>query len=121
MAVGIIAARANSEMDARLTAFPYVQMHVGEPGAGGTSNVAAETSRQLATMAASSGGASANSAALTWTAVTATETWTRCSFWSASSGGTCGMTGTVTNGAVESGGNAVIEVGNLTVSQPIAS
>ncbi|MDZ7732194.1 MAG: hypothetical protein U5R31_03000 [Acidimicrobiia bacterium] len=62
-----------------------------------------------------------NDAEVQWIDVAADETWTHFSAWSASSGGSCGFTGTVTDGAVEDGGNATVEVGNLTVTQPVAS
>ncbi len=67
----------------------YVKLHLGDPGAAGTSNPATEATRQLGTFgAAASACAISNTAALTWTGVSTTETYTHVSFWSASTGGT---------------------------------
>ena len=66
-----------------------MQLHVGAPGAAGTSNVAANTARRQGTFgAAASGGAISNTVDLEWTSVPNAETYTHVSFWSASSGGT---------------------------------
>lgn len=66
----------------------YVQMHIGAPGAAGTSNVAASTTRTVTTFgSAAAAGAIANTADVIL-AVTAGETITDVTFWSASSGGT---------------------------------
>jgi hypothetical protein len=67
----------------------WVKLHLGDPGAAGTSNPAAETTRKQATFgAAASGGAVSNTVALEWTALPAQETFTHVSFWSASTAGT---------------------------------
>lgn len=58
-----------------------VQLHTGEPGEAGTSNVATETDRTVATFAAAAAGACASDADITWTAVAATETYTHISLW----------------------------------------
>lgn len=121
MATGIISGVADAEMDARLAAYPYVKPHIGTPGAAGTSNPAAETTRKQVTWGSSSGGVAANSAQVTWTAVAATETWTHCSGWSAGSGGACGWTGTISNGALTAGDDAHFAVGALTATTPVAS
>lgn len=65
----------------------FIQVHVGDPGSAGTANTSAVTSRQSATFSAASAGAIAlsNSPAF---AMTATETITHISVWSASSAGT---------------------------------
>jgi hypothetical protein len=67
----------------------YVKLHTGDPGSAGTSNAATNTSRQQATFGnAASGGAITNTAAIEWTNVSTTETYTWVSLWTASSGGT---------------------------------
>lgn len=65
----------------------FVQLHTGDPGAAGTTAPSAVTTRQSATFAAAAGGAIAlsNSPAFT---MTASETITHISVWSAASGGT---------------------------------
>lgn len=67
---------------------PYVQLHTGDPGAAGTSNVSATTTRMAMTLAAPSAG-SAVSSQMSWTSwVPAAETITHFSIWTASSAGT---------------------------------
>jgi hypothetical protein len=112
--------------DASFTAYGplYVQLHTGDPGSAGTSNVATESTREsTGTMTTSSGGAgsSDNEAAITWTSVAATETYSYCSLWSASSGGTFIASGTVTGGAVVSGDTFTFPISDLVVSIPTAS
>lgn len=65
----------------------YIQLHTGDPGAAGTTNVSAVTTRQSATFAAASGGAIALSATPTAWNMTTSETIAYISVWSASSGG----------------------------------
>lgn len=64
----------------------YIKLHTGDPGAAGTANASAVTTRQAATFSAASGGALAlsNSPAFT---MTATETITHISAWDASTAG----------------------------------
>ena len=67
----------------------YVKLHIGDPGAAGTSNPATETTREQATFgSAASSGAISNTADIEWTSVAATETLTHVSLWTASTGGT---------------------------------
>jgi hypothetical protein len=95
MAVGLASGQANAILDALCRSVAYsdpasfnVKLHTGDPGAAGTSNVAGETTRKAATFSAASGGAITNSAALTWTSVSTTETISHISFWSDISAGT---------------------------------
>lgn len=67
----------------------WVQLHLGDPGAAGTSNPAAETTRKQATFGAGAAtGAISNTAAVEWTNVSTSETYTHVSLWSASTAGT---------------------------------
>jgi hypothetical protein len=129
MATGISAAEANALLDAYArnqaytsTAF-WVKLHTGDPGAAGTSNPAGETTRKQATMSAASAGAITNSAALEWTAVSTTETYSHVSFWTASSGGSFkGSDALDTARAVTAGDNFTIAAGDLDLSlTPIAA
>ena len=100
----------------------YCQLHVGAPGAAGTSNIAGENTRQAAgTFTAPSGGSSTNNAAVTWTSVTTAETYNNVTLWSASSGGTFIASGTITASAVNIGDTFTIPIGDITVSMPVAS
>jgi hypothetical protein len=67
----------------------YAKLHLGDPGSAGTSNAATETTRQAVTFgSAAASMAISNTAAITWTAVSTTETISHLSFWTASSAGT---------------------------------
>jgi hypothetical protein len=119
---GISATEANEAVDAWLASYGFVKLHVGDPGASGTSNPATETDRVAVTWAAASAGASSNSNALTWTAVAGSEDYTHFSIWTASTAGTFGGSGTVTANAVTTGDNFTIGIGDLDISLgPIAA
>lgn len=65
----------------------YIQLHIGDPGAAGTANVAAVTTRSLAAFAAAASGAIALTGTNpSWT-MTATETISHISVWDASTAG----------------------------------
>lgn len=67
----------------------YVKLHTGDPGSAGTSNAATETTRQAATFgSAAASGAISNTAAIEWTNVSTTETYSHISLWSAETDGT---------------------------------
>jgi len=94
MAAGI----AVGPVDAMLTTVTgtdgvYVQLHTGDPGSAGTSNVSSVTTRESVTWGSVSGGDVSMSNEPEWSswAGTSPETETYISFWSASSSGTFGM------------------------------
>lgn len=93
----------------------YVKLHIGDPGAAGTSNPAAETTRQAVTFgSAAASGAISNTVAVQWTGLAASETISYVSFWTASSSGTfLGSDDLASAQAVNSGGSFVIPVGDL--------
>jgi hypothetical protein len=130
MADGLASAKANAILNAicRAVAYSetavYVQLHVGAPGAAGTSNVAGETTRVNATSAfgtAASGGTITNTAELDWTNVTTAETYSHISLWTASTAGNFIASGSITANAVAVGDNFSIPIGDLTISLPVAS
>lgn len=111
---------ANSWLDALCrnvsyaNATVYVQLHTGAPGAAGTSNVAANTSRQQASFSAASSRAITNSGDVTWSNVSNTETYTHISLWSASSNGTfLGQDDLSSSAAVTAGDTFKILAGDL--------
>lgn len=124
MATGIAAAIANAILDAlcRSVAWSepadfYVKLHLGDPGAAGTGSPASETTRKQATFSAASGGAITNSAALTWTSVAATETYSHVSFWDAVTGGTfLGSDALDSARSVTAGDTFEIAAGDLDIS-----
>ena len=127
MAVGLAAGTANSLLDALCNATSYsvanvwIKMHVGDPGAAGTSNAAGETTRKQASFGAAASGAITNDATLDWTNVSTSEDWTHYSAWTASTAGTFLWSGTVTANAVTAGDNASIAVGDLDLSFSVAA
>src|SRR5687768_14831959 len=95
MATGIASGQADAILDAYCRSVAYsdpasfnVKLHIGDPGAAGTSNAAGETTRKAVTFSAASAGAITNSAAITWTSVSTTETYSHVSFWSDIAAGT---------------------------------
>jgi hypothetical protein len=96
----------------------YVQLHLGDPGAAGTSNVAANTTRQAATFgSAAATGAISNTVAIEWTSVPNTETYTHVSCWTASSNGTfLGSDDLSSSAAMTAGDTFRIPVGDLDIA-----
>lgn len=93
---------ANAILDG--TAIPatlWVQLHSGNPGSSGASNVAVDNRRRSFTRTAASGGAAANAAILEWLSAPADENITHATLWSASSGGNCWFIGLVNDSPVE--------------------
>jgi hypothetical protein len=91
MTAGLAAAKANSILNTyRATSFTavsaFVKLHTGDPGAAGTANASANTTRNAATFAAPSSGSMAISSIGAWT-MTASETITHISIWDASTAG----------------------------------
>jgi hypothetical protein len=128
MADNIAAGVANSFLAALLNSgsfsgySPYVQLHVGAPGAAGTANPAGNTVRQAAgAFAAPSGGSTTNSAAINWTSVSTSETYSHVSLWSASTAGTFIASGSISAAAILAGQNFQIPAGGMSVSLPVAS
>lgn len=103
MTVGLLTAHANLLLEIyRNTTFTgianvYVQLHVGDPGAAGTSNTSAVTTRNIITWNAASSGSMTINAVDPWS-MTSSETISHLSFWSASSNGTCYRTAALTSG-----------------------
>lgn len=130
MTVGIAAGFANQVLDAlgnatNITAPPgfYVKLHTGDPGAAGTANAAANTTRQQASFAAASGGAITTDADTNWTNVPSPETYSHASFWSASVAGTfLGSDDLATPRAVLVGDNFTIVAGDIDLAlAPVAA
>lgn len=130
MTVGLAAAELNSMLDAFARGVSYggnaalwVKLHVGDPGAAGTANAAANTTRVQATFgSAASGGAISNTAAVLWEGVSTTETYSHCSLWSASTAGTFKGSSTVTGGAVTAGNDFQLKTNDIDITaSPVAA
>lgn len=113
---------ANALLTSLTATYPWVQLHTADPGAGGSSSVAGNATRKLASWAAPSGGSIANGAELTWTSdeVDTAEDYTHYSLWSAENGGTFGHSGTVTADAVEPEYGFALEIGALVIAVNVA-
>ncbi len=130
MAVGLASAIANSFLNAlgrnvtwtQPAAF-WVKLHIGDPGASGTSNAAGNTTRQQATFSAAASGSMTTSADLAWTNVSTAETYSHISFWDASTAGTfLGSDDLAVSRTVAIGDNFTISAGSLTLTEtPLAA
>lgn len=130
MATGLAAATANAILDAlcRSVAWSepaafYVKLHTADPGASGATAAAGNTTRQAVTFSAASAGAITNSAAVTWTSVSTTETYSHVSFWDASTAGNfIGSDALNASRAVTAGDTFEIPIGDLDLSlTPVAA
>lgn len=112
---------ANSFLDAvaRNTSYAetavWVKLHLGDPGAAGTSNAAANTTRKQATFgSAASGRAISNTVAVEWTNVPNTETYSHVSLWDDETAGNfLGRDDLSSTAAVTAGDTFRIPVGDL--------
>jgi hypothetical protein len=128
MAVGLATATANGWLNTlRGVAYTapaglFVKLHTGDPGAAGTANASAVTTRNALTMAAASGGSIALSSLAAY-AMTATETITHISLWDTvgPSGGTFLASGTLSASKAVNNGDS-LTFNTLTASlTPIAA
>lgn len=91
MTAGLAAADANSKLNVwRGTTYtgitPFCKLHTGDPGAAGTANASAVTTRNAITWSAASAGSMALSS-LSGFSMTGTETISHISIWDASTAG----------------------------------
>lgn len=93
----------------------YVKLHIGDAGEAGTTNAAANTSRQLASWSAAASGSKAISAAITWTNVSTTETYSHWSLWDNSTAGNCLWSGALSSSAAVTAGDT-FQITALTLS-----
>jgi len=108
-AVGNAAAYSEAEV--------WAKLHIGDPGAAGTSNPAAETTRKQASFSAASAGAMTTDADLEWTNVSTSETYTHVSLWDASTGGNfLGSDDLSSSAGVTAGDTFRIPTGDLDMS-----
>jgi hypothetical protein len=127
MATGISSYLADELLDAvgNASSFSvgtvYIKLHIGDPGANGTSNPATETTRQSASFGAASAGTLTSDADITWTNIAGSEDATFFSAWDNASTGNFLFSGSITGNAYTAGDTYVIPSGSLTVSLTIAS
>lgn len=127
MTLGYSPARARKHLDDLVTDCPFIQWHVGDPGAAGTSNLASNTTRVDSTgkwAAAGTAGATttkATNASMSVTNVPASEEYTHYSLWTLASGGAFGESGTVTANALTAGDNVSVASGGVVLTQANAN
>jgi hypothetical protein len=119
MALGISSTTATSVLNAlgNNTSFAvtqlYCKLHVGDPGAAGTSNPAGNTTRQSVSFGTAASAAMSNDVAITWTGVSTSEDYTHYSLWDSSTAGNFHQSGTITANAVTAGDTFTIPIGDL--------
>lgn len=114
----------NSWLDASCRGIAYAntqiwaQLHIGDPGSGGTSNPAVNTTRAIVVFgAAAAAGSVSNTASTTWASAPATETYTHVSLWSAAvSGLLIGTDQLAVPAPASSGDPFSLEPGDLTLA-----
>jgi hypothetical protein len=95
----------------------YFQLHIGDPGENGTTNIAANNTRISITGAASAGGVFTSVNTLTFAVAPSTETYTHYSIWDALTVGNCLLTGQLTIAYAAGAGETVtLPAGSLTVT-----
>jgi phage gp29-like protein len=127
MATGLSAYLCNSFLDAlgNNTSYAvtqvYIKLHVGDPGAAGTSNAATETTRKIVSFGAASAGAITSDADISWTNIAGSQDATHFTAWDNISAGNFLFSGTITGNAYTAGDTYTISSGNLSASLTVAS
>lgn len=127
MATGISSYLANAWLNAlgNATSFSvttaYVKLHVGDPGANGTSNAATETTRKSVSFATASNGALASDADVSWTNIAGSQDATHFTAWDNETAGNFLFSGTITGNPYTAGDTYTISSAGLTVSLTVAS
>lgn len=122
MTLGYAPARARKHLDDVVIDAPFAQWHVGDPGAAGTANIAANTTRTDITgkfAGAATAGANttkASNAEIRINGVPAGEDYTHVSFWSLASGGAFVGSAAVTANPLLVGDNFVVPSGGVVLS-----
>ena len=127
MATGLSTYLCNSFLDAlgNATAYSvtnvYVKLHVGDPGANGTSNAATETTRKVVSFGAASTGQILSDADISWTNIAGSQDATHFTAWDNISAGNFLFSGNLTSNPYDAGDTFEIASGNLTATLTVAS
>ncbi len=127
MAVGLSAYLCNSFLNAlgNNTSYAvttvFIKLHVGDPGANGTSNPATETTRKAVSFGAASAGAITSDADITYTNIAGSQDATHFTAHDAVTAGNFLFSGTITGNAYTAGDTYTISSGNLSASLTVAS
>lgn len=93
----------------------WLKLHTGDPGEDAANNAATNAVRQSVSFSAASGGSMASSAAVTWTNVSTTETYSHFSLWDASTAGNPLWKGALSSSAAVTAGDT-FQITSLTLS-----
>lgn len=123
---GIAAGQANIALDAIRTDTPFIQLHIGEPGAAGVTNKATEVTRKAVTFGAASGGIMTNSAQVQWTNIAGSQDATHFSVWRGAGAGTDGtgtfaFSGTITANPYTAGDTYTAAISAITLTIVVAA
>jgi hypothetical protein len=99
----------------------WIQLHVGDPGASGSSNPAVESARKQVSFGVASGGVLVSDADVSWVNISGSEDATFFSAWDSVSGGNFLFSGAVVAGAYQAGDTYTIAAGALSVSLTVVS
>lgn len=122
MAAGWGPSGAGTALDALASNYSWTKLHVGAPGAAGTTNPATETTRKQSTWnATGTDGIFENSNSISWTSIAGTEDATFFTNWSASTAGNFGFSGSITANGYVAGDTYSVAAGALVVSITLAS
>jgi len=124
VSLGLSAPLANIMLSAvEPNGYVWVKFHVGNPGATGTANPAAETRRLAVDWGVAADGSMVSALDATLLAVAATETWTHYTLWNDVTAGTFGHSGQLPAGgkAVTAGDDVTVVAGSVSMTFPLAA
>lgn len=125
MAEGLSQAEAIALLSNLATRATHIKLHIGAPGANGTANPAAETTRKAVTwgtpVLVGSAVEMTHTNALAWTGVAGTEDYTHASFWDNLTAGNFRFSGLITADAVVTGNDFTLPIGAYIVRYVLAS
>lgn len=123
MAAGLSTTNADLALTAAVgTNAGYVQLHTGDPGSAGTTDVSSVTTREAQTWGSASGGTVSASGTPTWSSWAGSngEVVTYISHWSASTSGTFGFSAQLTSSVTMETGDT-LELTTDSITMPTAS
>ena len=127
MALGMSQYLANSVFDSicNNTSFavatPYIQLHTADPGASGTTAIATENTRKLVSFSAAAAGVITSDAAVDWTSVAGTETYSHYSVFDAVTAGNFLWSDTMTASGVTALDDFQIPIGDIDLAINLAA
>jgi hypothetical protein len=99
----------------------YIKLHLGDPGAAGTSNAAGETDRTAVSFSAAASGVITSDAPTQWVSVSNSEDYSHYSAWDHVSAGNFLWSGLLTAAAVTAGDTFTIAAGDIDLAITLAA